>query len=175
MEKVVHVPAAKDKITYDNIVKKSVPPETVFPLPEDMPKEKKNPMMNVVIFVLVVLIAGVGTGFGAAKLGSAKGSTATTKSEGKTMVAETQNEAGTSDLSAFPDTAEGELKEAPADAEGSHYLDRGTGKTQYVYLTSTVLNLQNFVGKRVQVNGQTLAGGKKAGWLMDVGRIKVIQ
>ncbi len=175
MEKVVHVPASKEKITFDNTVQKPVTPETVFPLPEDMPKQKKNPMTNLAIFVVVVVVAGIATGFGAARLGSAKGTTSTVQSGGKTMVAETQTEAGTSDLSAFPDVAEGDLKEAPAEAEGSHYLDRGTGKDKYVYLTSTVLNLQNFVGKHVQVNGQTLASGKKTGWLMDVGRIKVIQ
>jgi hypothetical protein len=34
--------------------------------------------------------------------------------------------------------------------------------------------LDSFVGKKVEVSGQTLAA-EHAGWLMDVGRIKVIQ
>ncbi|MBP7118819.1 hypothetical protein KBA63_01925 [Candidatus Woesebacteria bacterium] len=175
MEKVVHVPAAKEHIVLEKNAKLQVTPEVILPINQEMPKEKKSSSLNIIIFVLVVLIAGVGTGFGASKLSAKGGSSTTATSQGKTMVAETQDEAGTSDVSAFPDSAEGELKEAPPEADGSHYLDRGTGKTQYVYLTSTVINLQNFVGKKVQVNGQTLASGKKAGWLMDVGRIKVIK
>lgn len=51
---------------------------------------------------------------------------------------------------------------------------RGIGPSQYAYLTSTVIDLSAFTGKKVQVWGQTIAG-KKAGWLMDVGKVKVIE
>jgi hypothetical protein len=47
------------------------------------------------------------------------------------------------------------------------------GEHKYVYLTSSVVDLQSFVGKKVQVWGETLAG-QSAGWLMDVGKVKVI-
>jgi hypothetical protein len=48
------------------------------------------------------------------------------------------------------------------------------GEDKYVYLTSTVIDLQSFVGKKVKVWGETLSG-LHAGWLMDVGKIKVVK
>jgi len=92
-----------------------------------------------------------------------------TNEEGEVM------EAGIEDSVAFPDSAEGILVEGGVDGEGTHHLDRsdlGPGKD--VYLTSTVIDLQSFVGKKVQIWGQTIAG-HEAAWLMDVGRIKVIE
>ncbi|EKD63004.1 MAG: hypothetical protein ACD_52C00001G0005 [uncultured bacterium] len=83
-------------------------------------------------------------------------------------------EAGIADDKAFPDSAEGELKDGGIKGEGTHHLDRGLGVEKDVYLTSTVINLDNFVGKKVQVWGQTITA-KNAGWLMDVGKIKVLQ
>jgi len=53
-------------------------------------------------------------------------------------------------------------------------LERTGGASQNVYLTSTVIDLQSFVGKNVQVWGDTLSG-QKAGWLMDVGKIKTVE
>jgi hypothetical protein len=82
-------------------------------------------------------------------------------------------EAGVSDESAFPDTAVGILVEGGIDGEGNYHLERPGGPSQNVYLTSTVVDLGSFVGKKVQVYGQTLSA-IKAGWLMDVGKVKVI-
>jgi hypothetical protein len=41
-------------------------------------------------------------------------------------------------------------------------------------LTSTVIDLASFEGKKVKVWGQSLSG-RKAGWLMDVGKVKVVE
>lgn len=84
------------------------------------------------------------------------------------------NEAGLADEKTFSDSAEGTLVEGGINGEGTHHLERTGGASQNIYLTSTVINLQDFVGKKVQIWGQTISG-KKAGWLMDVGKIKVIQ
>jgi hypothetical protein len=52
-------------------------------------------------------------------------------------------------------------------------LLRAGGKTQTVYLSSTVTDLSKLVGMEVEIWGETQdAAG--AGWYMDVGRIKVI-
>lgn len=87
---------------------------------------------------------------------------------------QTSNEAGLADEATFKDSAEGTLEEGGVDGEGTHHLVRPGGSSQNVYLTSTVIDLQAFVGKKVKVSGQTI-GARQAGWLMDVGLVKVIE
>lgn len=80
---------------------------------------------------------------------------------------------GSSDTKTFPDSAEGQLEAGGIDGEGTHKLIRPGGDSQTVYLTSSVLDLNQFVGKKVKVWGQTFSA-KKAGWLMDVGRVETL-
>lgn len=80
---------------------------------------------------------------------------------------------GSTDTKTFPDSAEGELTTGSINGEGTHKLIRPGGESQTVYLTSSVLDLNQFVGKKVKVWGQTFAA-KRAGWLMDVGRVEVL-
>lgn len=87
---------------------------------------------------------------------------------------EVVNEVGVADDDTFKDPAEGVLEKGGIDGEGTHHLVRDGGPSRYVYLTSTVIDLSQFEGKKVRVWGETV-GGKKAGWFMDVGRIRVIQ
>lgn len=87
----------------------------------------------------------------------------------------TSNEAGIIDEGTFEgDTVEGILEEEGIGGEGTHHLVREGGVSKYVYLTSSVIDLQSFVGKKVMVWGQTLSA-KKAGWLMDVAKVKIIE
>ncbi len=83
-------------------------------------------------------------------------------------------EAGLVDEATFRDSAEGVLEAGGINGEGTHHLVRDGGPSQNVYLTSTVIDLESFAGKKVQVWGETIAA-RKAGWLMDVGKIKVIE
>lgn len=129
---------------------------------------KKN-LSTTLISVLVVL-AGVGTGY--LLSGNANGKSTTTLELQTENVTRTQNEAGLADESNFSDSVEGVLVEGGIDGEGTHHLERPGGKSQNVYLTSTVIDLQSFVGKNVKVWGETLSA-VKAGWLMDVGKVKV--
>mgnify|MGYP001605629496 CR=1 FL=1 len=57
--------------------------------------------------------------------------------------------------------------------EGSHILVRD-GIGQNAYLTSSVVDLDKYIDKKVQVWGKTYSA-QKAGWLMDIGRIKLVQ
>jgi len=84
------------------------------------------------------------------------------------------SEFGSNDLSKFKDTATGVLESGGLDGEGTHNLTREGGPSQTVYLTSSVLDLDQFVGKKVQIWGETFQA-QKAGWLMDVGRIKILE
>lgn len=147
------------------------PPMTAM---RKFPNQKKSMRMTLGLLIIAGLL-GVGTGYTFAKKGLASssqdaGMAAVTS---KNSVA-TDTEVGSNDTTAFPDTAEGVLKEGGIEGEGTHHLDRGMGANKDVYLSSTVINLQNFVGKKVEVRGQTISG-KKAGWLMDVGKVKIIQ
>lgn len=86
----------------------------------------------------------------------------------------TEKEAGLADEKTFRDSAEGTLEAGGVNGEGTHHLVRNGGPSQNVYLTSTVIDLESFIGKKVQVWGETISA-RKAGWLMDVGKVKVIE
>ncbi len=87
---------------------------------------------------------------------------------------QTANEVGSTDTKTFGDTATGELKEGGLGNDGTHQLIRDGGPSQTVYLISSVVDLDQFVGKKVQLWGQTIKA-QKAPWLMDVGRVKIVQ
>lgn len=131
-------------------------------------KKDKNTLMLVVIGVLVVL-AGVGTGWLMA--GKPKGSGSPVAS-GATV---SDKEAGI-DVSKQEnlDEAEGVLKEGGLNGEGTHHLERDGGPSQNIYLTSTVIDLQSFVDKKVQIWGETNST-QEAGWFMDVVKVKVTE
>jgi hypothetical protein len=80
---------------------------------------------------------------------------------------------GSKDEKTFKDSAEGVLKKGGIDGEGAYHLERPGGDSQNVYLTSSVVDLSPFIGKKVKVWGETNAA-QKAGWLMDVGRLQIL-
>lgn len=84
----------------------------------------------------------------------------------------TSTEAGVLDPKVKYDTASGTLAEGGLNNQGTHHLKTTNGKEHWVYLTSSVIDLQSFVGKKVQVWGETLAS-KKVPWLMDVAKVQV--
>jgi len=133
--------------------------------------DKKTTAIYAGIAVLVIL-AGTGTGRllsgGKASAGIGQGSQVAPGGETNA------NEAGIADESTFRDSAEGMLLEGGIDGEGTHHLERGLGEEKNVYLTSTVIDLETFVDKKVKVWGETISA-RKAGWLMDVGKIKVVE
>ena len=77
----------------------------------------------------------------------------------------------------FRDEAEGTIeKNEDLDkyAQGTHKLLRPGGESQTAYLTSSVLDLDEYVGKKVKVFGETF-GSSQVGWLMDVGKVEVVE
>ena len=94
------------------------------------------------------------------------------KNTSKTNVS--QKTAGIADKKTFKDRAEGVLKEGGIDGEGTFHLERPGGESQNVYLTSSTVDLSLYLGKKVRVYGETFAG-QKAGWLMDVGLVEVLE
>ena len=127
----------------------------------------------VAVFILVSIVVGSLVGFGIAQLkGTAAGSDSI-----KSPTSQTSNNAGVAkqagikDKSTFKDSAEGLLKEGGFEDEGSFHLERPGGESQNVYLTSTAVDLSQYVGKKIKVWGQTYKG-QKAAWLMDVGLVE---
>jgi hypothetical protein len=74
----------------------------------------------------------------------------------------------------FKDKAVGVIQKNEGGDVGTHKLLREGGESQTVYLTSSVLDLDMFIGHKVEVWGQTFSS-EKVGWLMDIGRVKVLK
>lgn len=120
-----------------------------------------------ILATFLVVVAGVGTGWLLSTKVINKGS-----GEVAPGATKTSNEAGILNPNFKYDTAEGILEEGGINGEGTHHLVREGGPSKYVYLTSSVIDLQSFVGKKVEIWGETQAS-RKAGWLMEVAKVQV--
>jgi len=141
---------------------------------ENLPVHRnvKEIVILVVIF-LVVIGGGIFSGrFLAGKWGSFSSGELAKGSVSQEEIKKGE-EFGLKDEGAFKDIAIGVLKEGGVDGEGTHHLEREGGVSQNVYLTSSVLDLHQFVDRKVQIWGETFSA-QKAGWLMDVGKLKVL-
>jgi hypothetical protein len=136
--------------------------------------ESTQSSVVVVVLSLVVVLLGVTTGWLLSGTKASNSSNVSQSVQQTDTMTKSDTEAGIADESQFGSDAEGTLTEGGIDGEGTHHLERSGGPSQNVYLTSTVIDLQSFVGKEVRVWGDTISG-QDAGWLMDVGKIKVIQ
>lgn len=74
----------------------------------------------------------------------------------------------------FTDDATGTVVSGGINGEGTHTLQREGGKSQYAALTSSTVDLDLFVGKKVEIQGETNSS-TKAGWFLDVGVIKILE
>lgn len=142
--------------------------EVSFTKPPVVKSITKNKNIILVILSIVIVLAGIGAGW--LITGKSSGSAITS---GGIVTGGDVKEAGSADESTFKDSAEGVLKSGGIGGEGTHHLERDGGSTQFVYLTSTVIDLDSFLDKKVKVWGQTMSA-KKAGWLMDIGKLKVL-
>lgn len=156
-----------------------MPPQTAAPKPaltqsapqSFVPSRKSRlPLKGLFVFLLIIL-SGVASGY----------FMATTTSAGSPDVApggtKSAGEVGVSDDTTFRDCAKGTVEAndlTDTKSEGSHKLIRDGGPSQTVYMTSSVLALDDYVGKKVEVCGET-NDSKKVSWFMDVGRLKLLQ
>lgn len=137
------------------------------------PQNRKKMYLSVGLVVMAGILSGfllsriMTTGSNAAGSGGIGSSLGGLSGGGK-------KSAGVSDTKSFPDNAEGTLKVGGLNGEGTHQLERPGGESQTVYLTSSVLDLNEFVGKKIKVWGETHAA-KQAGWLMDVGKVELLE
>jgi len=129
---------------------------------------------KVLVLFLVVLIAGIGGGYLLSQHTSAVSSVSGTTAQSVGSSVEKGVIYGSTDTTTFKDTATGTMQQGGIDGEGQFHLVRPGGDSQNVYMTSSIVDLSKFVGHKVQVWGQTQAA-QHAGWLMDVGRVEVVE
>jgi len=119
--------------------------------------------------LLLVIVAGLIAGFIFSST-----TTFSSKDKQEAKSAKVEKTAGIADKKTFKDKAEGILKEGGVDGEGNFHLTRPGGESQNVYLTSSTVDLSQYTGKKIRVWGETFQA-EKAGWLMDVGLVEVLQ
>ncbi|MBU0978500.1 hypothetical protein KKF92_01590 [Patescibacteria group bacterium] len=138
---------------------------------------KQAPKIITLVAIILAVSAGVATGFGSYRLSHQVGDSASFGGKNIEQVATGQvnngDVFGAQDISLFKDQAEGYLEKGGINGEGSHKLLRPGGISQTVYLTSSVTDLDKLTDTQVRVWGETFKG-QQAGWLMDVGRVEVI-
>ena len=137
-----------------------------------MKETKLTVNLPVIFTVAFIIILGGISGYVLAN-GKSGGKTGNAITSGKTAQGLAKI-VGVQDEKTFKDNAEGVLREGGIDSEGSHHLERPGGDSQNVYLTSSSVALDDYIGKKVKVWGQTFSS-EKAGWLMDVGRLELLE
>ncbi len=140
------------------------------------PGRKFNFKGNLVpaLVIVAIVLAGAVSGYFLVNRGVTSPGGEETALTGANVI-QGPKEVGIKDETVFRDTSQGriEINDSEEITEGSHRLIRPGGESQIAYLTSSVLDLNQFLGKCVQIWGETFAG-QKAAWLMDVGRVKVL-
>ncbi len=156
-------------------VKKTTSKKTIEPIVkelEPMSETKVTVNLPMVVIAAVIVIAGGFTGYVLAKSSGGRGGLSLT-STGGNQAANVSKVVGNK-CEQQGEVPEGLLKAGGIDGEGTHHLERDGGPARNVYLTSSVVPLDDYVDKKVRVCGETMAA-QEAGWFMDVIKLEVIE
>ena len=147
----------------------------VNPLMNTLEGERKGPVFSIKLIaaLIFVVVLGIGTGYLLSQ-GSSNSTLKSTFNLENASKASKGTVVGSDDIKTFKDTAEGRREEGGADGEGQFHLVRPGGESQNVYLTSSIVDLSQFLKKRIKVWGETQKA-QHAGWLMDVGKLEVLE
>ena len=126
--------------------------------------------MTAIVVYIALIALGLGTGY----LMTRNTKTTNTQPNESSNMVKTDKVEGVSDTKNFKDSAEGVMEKGGINGEGTHKLVRDGGPSQTAYLVSSVIDLDTYVGKKVKVWGETFAA-KKASWLMDVGKVEILE
>jgi len=126
---------------------------------------------KLIIILVVAAILGITTGY---LLTRSNGTIANVKNSITASTVAKGTTEGSGDEKVFKDTAEGSLKQGGIEGEGAFHLVRPGGDSQNVYLTSSTVDLTKYLNRKIKVWGQTQKA-QHAGWLMDVGKIEVVE
>ena len=128
-----------------------------------------NPIRTILGVIIAALVLGTLTGYILSTKN--RGTSVSSLVTGKATSAESDNRT-------FKDFAEGMIKAKPVSSDPSEYVE-GTHTliregAVPVALTSSVVDLSKYEGKKVKVFGETQKALKE-GWLMDVGKIEEVK
>ncbi len=159
----------------------------------DIPKIDPQPDLPLVksgsdslkYFLLIAIFLGLGSGFWFSRIIKTDSSSPTSSGDQSADVVDAELlSSGTQEIKigtvygnangSFKDTATGKIEKGSINNIGTHILIRDGGADQRASLTSSVLDLDLFVNRRVEVKGETNAS-KNTGWLLDVGSVKVLE
>ncbi len=132
--------------------------------------EKKTMRMTAIAVYVILMLLGIGTGYLLSRNTKLTGSPI---GQSSGMI-KTEKVQGLADTKTFKDSAEGTIEKGGINGEGTHKLIREGGPSQTAYLVSSVVELDSYIGKKVKVWGETFAA-QKAAWLMDVGKIEILE
>lgn len=144
-----------------------------IPTPNLRPAPKKSPLTVLLPIVIVIILISAGVFSGLVLASRSKNAQLTT---GAAKGEELPEEVKQAFAQTFKDEAEGIIEKNDKfeeTAQGQWKLVRPGGESQTAYLTSSVLDLNNYVGKKVKVFGETFSSSQ-VGWLMDVGKVEEI-
>ena len=133
---------------------------------------KSSSMLGIIAVVAIIL--GLGSGYFMASKSSAVNSPTVTKTGDITADVKKGDVFGSEDTKTFKDTAQGTLKPGGIEGEGQFHLVRPGGDSQNVYLVSSIVDLSKLENKKIKVWGSTQTA-QHAGWLMDVGKVEVLE
>lgn len=128
---------------------------------------------KIIIIFCIIGVLGVASGYALSMNNGRVGTVDVGKATNTSSVTRGTVE-GTEDTKTFKDTAEGTLEEGGKEGEGQYHLVRSGGETQTAYVTSSIVDLSKYVGRKVKIWGQTQKA-QKVSWLMDVGRVEVLE
>lgn len=140
--------------------------------------KKNNEMPKLILGGVAAVVLGIATGYGLFMVvprPQVPTTVVETDASGKLDASIKEGMAfGVPDEKTFKDSATGVLIAGGVNGEGSHTLLRVGGASQNVSLTSSVVELDQFVDMEVTIWGETF-NAQRAGWLMDVGRLQVVK
>ncbi len=136
-----------------------------------VPKKENLASFVPIVIIIVVIAAGILSGL----IASSRHKNSQIQSKAAIEEGSLEGKQKESFTQTFRDQAEGTIEkndQLDKYAQGTHKLIRPGGESQTAYLTSSVLDLDEFLGKKVKVFGETF-GSSQVGWLMDVGKVEV--
>lgn len=155
-------------------------------LSTDKPKTPPADINFSLIPIVVVLVLALVSGFWISRffpINKTVANKTTTTTEGQTIIS-TDKISSADEIKAgkvygnaeksFKDSATGVIEKGSINGEGTHILNREGGLSQRASLISSTVDLDLFVGKKVEIKGETNASNKTS-WLLDVGSLKVLE
>ncbi len=166
-----------------NLSSNPSPTPVLAPKATPLIKTNSSPLLSVKV-LLIILVIAVGMGYFISRAYPLSGSKNASLLNGGENAISTENITDKSAIevgklygdtaTVFKDSATGTIEKGSINGVGTHILNREGGVSQRASLTSSVVDLDLFVGRQVEVKGETNAS-KQTNWLLDVGSVKVLQ